>query len=57
MEADKLSKISPLSQTVKYADLFNNTSSIVELAPDFAKVYLREKDMYLKGMILGEIKN
>lgn len=56
MEAEKLSKISPLAQTIKYADLFNNTSSIVELAPDFAKVYLREKEMYLKGMILGDKK-
>ena len=56
MEAERLSKISPLTQTVKYADLFNNTSSIVELAPDFAKIYLREKEMYLKGMILGDKK-
>lgn len=56
MEADRLSKISALAQTVKYADLYNNTFFIVELAPEFAKTYLREKEMYLKGMILGDKK-
>lgn len=54
LEVKKLSKISELSQTVKYADLIDNTSSIVDHDHEFAKVYLMEKDMYLKAMNKGE---
>lgn len=37
----------PEVQTIKYADIISNTSSIVELDPDFAKIYLLEKQELL----------
>ena len=53
-ETIRLSEIPPRSQTVKYADLIDNTSSIVDYDPKFAVTYLQEKEMYLKVMIKGE---
>lgn len=53
-ESERLRNVSELSQTVKYADLIDNTSSIVDHDHEFAKVYLMEKDMYLKAMNKGE---
>lgn len=52
-EANRLGKISRISQTVKYADLIDNTSSITEHDKDFAKVYLKEKEAILKVMNQG----
>ena len=43
LENKRLAIIPPRSQTVKLADLINNTASIVVNDPDFAKVYLPEK--------------
>lgn len=40
---EQLSHSGELVQTVKYADLLDNTSSIEQYDPDFAKVYLKEK--------------
>jgi len=53
LEADRLSTISYEAQTVKYCDLIDNTSSIVEHDKCFAKVYLAEKQTILKGMDKG----
>lgn len=53
-EAQRLSQISEISQTVKYADLIHNTESIVENDPKFAVIYLDEKAMYLQKMKNGE---
>ena len=47
---------SPEVQTIKYADLISNTSSIVECDPDFAKVYLKEKRELLSLMMGGDNK-
>jgi (p)ppGpp synthase/HD superfamily hydrolase len=52
-EANRLGKISRISQTVKYADLIDNTSSITEHDKDFAKVYLKEKEAIIKVMNQG----
>jgi len=52
-EANRLGKISRISQTVKYADLIDNSSSITEHDKDFAKVYLKEKEAILKVMNQG----
>ena len=41
-ELDRLEKTSPDSQTIKYADIIDNTREIVDQDPDFAKVYLYE---------------
>lgn len=42
-EAARLATVSADAQTIKVADIIDNTSSIVERDPDFAKVYLKEK--------------
>lgn len=42
--------------TVKCADLIDNTSSIVEHDPAFAKVYLREKELLLPHLDKAEAR-
>jgi len=54
-EAERLSNISRLSQSVKYADLIDNTSSIVKYDKGFAKTYLQEKIRTLDQMRGGNI--
>ena len=49
-EADRLSTISDSAKTIKLADLYDNTKSIVAHDPNFAKTYLREKEQVLKGL-------
>jgi (p)ppGpp synthase/HD superfamily hydrolase len=51
---DQLCSASPEVQTIKYADLISNTSSIVEHDPDFAKLYLKEKRTLLEVMFKGD---
>lgn len=41
-------------QTIKLADLISNTSNIVEHDPDFAHIYLREKEDLLSGLSVGD---
>ncbi len=43
-------------QTIKYADLISNTSSIVERDPKFAVLYLKEKQLLLEVMTQGDSK-
>lgn len=45
---------SPSAQTIKLADLLDNTSSIVANDPSFAKVYLREKAALLAVLTAGD---
>jgi (p)ppGpp synthase/HD superfamily hydrolase len=52
-EAKRLGKISERSQTVKYADLIDNTSSIVKHDKEFAKTYLKEKKRIIELMTNG----
>lgn len=53
MDRDRLATVSADAQTIKLADLIDNTKSIVEKDPKFAKVYLIEKralvDVLTKG--------
>lgn len=56
LEAGRLGTIKPVSQSVKYADLIDNTSSIVAHDPEFAKTYLKEKAMMLDYMRGGNIQ-
>lgn len=56
MEAARLYEISPEAQTIKYADLIDNTTSIVEHGGGFAKVYLKEKKKILAHMNKGNLK-
>jgi (p)ppGpp synthase/HD superfamily hydrolase len=44
----------PPSQTIKLADLIDNTRSIVQYDPDFAKVYLAEKALLLEVLREGD---
>ena len=53
-EAKRLADVSPLAQTVKYADLIDNTSSIVKYDKGFAVKYLAEKDYMLQLMVKGK---
>ena len=53
-EAQRLSRIAPISQTIKYADLIDNTADIVKHDLKFARTYLREKSNILKVMSKGD---
>ena len=55
-EADRLFRICSRAKTIKCADLIHNTSSIVEHDPNFAKIYLKEKEQMvgsLQGAHIG----
>lgn len=54
MEQARLSHVRPQAQTIKYADLIDNTARIVDLDPTFAKVYLKEKRALLDVMRDGD---
>ncbi len=41
-EISRLEKTSPDSQTIKYADIIDNTTEIVKHDPDFARIFLYE---------------
>ena len=53
LEAVRLGKISAQSMNVKYADLIDNTASIVAHDTGFAKIYLKEKSDILLHMTGG----
>ena len=54
MDRQRLAKAEAWVQTVKVADLIDNTSSIVENDPKFAKVYLEEKRLLLDVLAEAE---
>lgn len=47
-------KASPSAKTIKLADLISNTVAITQHDPNFARVYLKEKEELLKGMSDGD---
>lgn len=53
-EAARLATIPPTLKVVKLADLIDNTFSIVEHDPKFAKVYLAEKAVLVEALLAGE---
>lgn len=53
MDRDHSASASADAQTVKLADLISNTKSIVKHDPNFAKVYIREKEALLKVLTRG----
>jgi len=53
LEAIRLGKVSPRAQTIKYADLLDNSEDILRNDPKFAEVYLKEKKDILKYMDRG----
>jgi len=50
----RLSEADARVQTIKVADLISNTSSIVEHDRDFAKVYLKEKELVLNVLLRAD---
>lgn len=56
LEAERLGTSHPCAQSVKYCDLMDNIVSICEHDPEFAKIYLKEKQMILSRMRDGDSK-
>lgn len=54
LDRDHLAKASAQGQTIKLADLLNNTSSILQHDQEFAKVYLKEKQALLEVLTKGD---
>ena len=53
IDRDHVAKASRYGKVIKLADLIDNTRSIVEHDPNFAKVYLKEKEALIKGPLMG----
>jgi guanosine-3',5'-bis(diphosphate) 3'-pyrophosphohydrolase len=53
MDLKHLAKASADGQTIKLADLIDNTDSIMKYDPKFAKLYLAEKRLLLDVLTLG----
>lgn len=51
----RLAEASDAAQTIKLADLLDNTATIVAHDPAFARVYLREKSELLKVLNRGNV--
>jgi len=56
IDSERYTSASYEAKTVKCADLIDNTSSIVKYDKDFAKIYLREKELLLP-YLLGADQN
>jgi len=56
MEAERLSRVSAEAQTIKYADIVDNTPEIAENDPQFARRYLHEAETLLNKMTKGNQK-
>lgn len=54
IDREHTAKASAQAKTIKLADLIDNTRSIVERDPDFAKVYLAEKVLLLEVLREGD---
>lgn len=52
IDREHTAEASPAAKTIKLADLIDNTKSITQFDPDFAKVYMAEKKRLLE--VLGE---
>lgn len=52
-EAVRLSSVSPEAQTIKYADIIDNVTDIVNQDADFARVFIHEAKGILDGMTTG----
>jgi guanosine-3',5'-bis(diphosphate) 3'-pyrophosphohydrolase len=52
-EAERLANTSAESQTIKYADIIDNSAEIATQDTDFAKVFLHECNALLKKMTKG----
>lgn len=55
-EAERMTKTSADAQTVKYADIIDNCTRIVQHDPDFARTFLHECRDLMKKMNRGEAR-
>lgn len=53
IDREHLWRASPDAQTIKYCDIIDNTRYIVQDDPKFAKTYLQEKWLLLRGLDKG----
>jgi guanosine-3',5'-bis(diphosphate) 3'-pyrophosphohydrolase len=53
LEANRMAAVSAEAQTIKYADIIDNAPEIAEQDPDFARRFLAECRVLLKGMKQG----
>lgn len=54
LEAQRLSEIDHLPQSVKYSDMIDNVPCVAENGRGFARVYIPEKKMILASMTAGD---
>lgn len=54
MDREHTANAPPSAKTVKLADLIDNSRSILEFDPDFARVYIREKERLLVVLAEGD---
>jgi len=54
LDRERMARAPGAAQTIKLADLIDNTISIVEHDPKFARVYLREKEALLQVLGKGD---
>ena len=54
-EANRLSRVSDEAKLIKWCDMKDNTRTITEHDPGFARVYLAEKDYLLEVMGLDKL--
>lgn len=55
IDALHTAKASPQAKTIKLADLISNSKSIVEHDKEFAKVYIKEKELLLEVLTEGDL--
>jgi (p)ppGpp synthase/HD superfamily hydrolase len=56
IDRDHTAKATSPAKTIKLADLIDNSHSIIERDPKFAKVYLKEKALLLEVLVGGDIR-
>jgi (p)ppGpp synthase/HD superfamily hydrolase len=54
LDREHIAKAGPEAKTIKLADLIDNSTSIIERDPKFAKVYLEEKSALLEVLREGD---
>lgn len=54
IDREHTAKASPQAKTIKLADLISNSSSILEHDVEFAKVYIKEKELLLEVLTEGD---
>jgi (p)ppGpp synthase/HD superfamily hydrolase len=54
MDCEHTARAMPPAKTIKLADLIDNSHSIIERDPQFAKVYLKEKAFLLQVLTEGD---